>query len=182
MSSNPPTKPAEPAPSPAAEVDSAELASLGKIRDILFGQQTRTNDQRLATLEARIQADSEHTQRRLDELERLIQALQESLTERIKAVRSEASVSQSNTSTDLRQIALHLKQSLQAVEERIERERKESRQAAAEQVESLRDAMRQHHEDAMKALEVQGQRLQGSKVDRMALSEILADLSARVSR
>lgn len=112
----------------------------------------------------------------------MIQALQESLTERIKAVRGEAAVIQANTSTDLRQIALHLKQSLQAVEERIERERKESRQSTAEQVESLRDATRQQHVDAMQALEVQGQRLQGSKVDRMALSEMLADLSARVSR
>lgn len=182
MSSNPQPKPAEPGPSPAVEVDNVELANLGKIRDILFGQQTRTNDQRLATLEARIQSDSEHAQRRLDELERMIQALQESLTERIKAVRGEAAVIQANTSTDLRQIALHLKQSLQAVEERIERERKESRQSTAEQVESLRDATRQQHVDAMQALEVQGQRLQGSKVDRMALSEMLADLSARVSR
>lgn len=187
MSSTTDPKPIEreapaPSPAPAGEADNAELANLGKIRDILFGAQTRTNDQRLAALEARVQRDGEQAQRRLEELERLIQALQESLSERIKSVRSEAAVQQGNTTTDLRQIALHLKQSLQAIEERIDRERRESRQGLSEQIEAVREAMRLNHEEAMRALDVQGQRLQGSKVDRMALSEILADLSARVSR
>lgn len=162
--------------------DDAALANLGKIREILFGVQNRTTDQRLAALEERLRRDAEHMQRRLDDLEKLIQTSIESIGERLKSLRVEAAAGQGNVAAEARQSSNNLKQSLHSLDERVERERKEIRQALAEHVEALRENIRQQHDDALKTVQLQGERLQASKVDRLALGELLADLSARVSR
>lgn len=176
--------PHEPAPEPAAatEEDTAALANLGKIRDILFGAQVRDTETKLVQLEERIRRDNEHTQRRLDEIEKLIHASVESLGERLKSLRSETSAALGGASNEARAAATGLRQAVGALDDRVERERKEIRQALDEAVERLRDDIRRRHDDALAALAQQGQRLQAGKVDRVALGELLADLSARVSR
>ncbi len=182
-STSPTQEPADIASAAAEAVpDDAALANLGKIREILFGAQSRTTEQRIAALEERLVRDAEQMRRRLDDLEKLIHTSVESLGERVRALRSETQAGQSSAAAEARQVAGNLKQGLVSLEERVDRERKEIRAALTEQVESLRENIRQHHDDAIKTTQLQGDRLQASKVDRMALGELLADLASRVSR
>lgn len=169
-------------PAPRSDGDGVDLASLGKIREILFGAQNRSTEQRIVALEERVDLDRDRVTARLGELERLVNTTHEALGERIKAARTEAAALTSGVKADLKKVADQLEHTLVQLGERVDKGLRESRQQLVDQVVALREELRFFNEAATKAVAQQGARLEASKLDRLALGEILADLSTRVSR
>ncbi len=167
---------------PRLEEDVAALANLGKIREILFGVQNRSTEQRITALEERVHVDREHVDQRLGELERLVNTTHEALGERIKAARAETANLTAGVSAELRKTSEHIEHALGQLDGRVEKGLRELREQLVDQVVALREEIRFFHETANKSIEQQGQRLQATKLDRLSLGEILADLSTRVSR
>ena len=178
-------KPTTPPRNGAPNEDLLETRNLNKVREILFGNQSRELETRLARFEERLTREADTFRREvLGRLDRLDAALRRQAEE--AATRLTAEVADREDA--VQRLTRERQEELRAVERKITQlteQLDKARRALEEQLASQgkeRDEAIRHASDALGA-ELRGQldELRGSKLDRVTLAGQLSELALRVN-
>ncbi len=172
-------------PSPSTEgLEPSEDGSLEKVRDILFGAQSREFDQRVHALENRLLQESTNLR---NELTRSLEALKAHFTQEVSQLRNhiqEEEKGRTNSLADVGQVI----QTLGAnIEEQLSQLRQQGSQQSSvleQQIIQQKSDLTKNHLQQMANLQQQFQEglqlLKTEKTDRAALAEMLMDLALRL--
>jgi hypothetical protein len=172
------------APSASLPLEPAETANLDKVRDILFGQQSRDLERRLDRSEERFRADLDSAQR--DSADR-IQTLEDFVRQELQALKKQVS-SESEARLELSERTARqaeadrteAERKLMAQAERFQQNLAELREAMLEQGKRHAAELKALREAAQQALEREVATLTSNKVDRSTLARSLADLALQI--
>jgi len=170
--------------SSAAEFPPSEEGSLEKVRDILFGAQSREFDQRVHALENRLLQESINLR---EELTRSLESLKVHFTQEVSQLQHLIQQEEKGRTTSLADVG----QVIQALGGNIEDQLSQLRQQATQQSDLLEQQIIQqkadlteNHDQHMAELQQQFheglQLLKKEKTDRAALAEMLMDLALRL--
>jgi hypothetical protein len=165
--------------------EASETASVDKIRDILIGNQMRDHERKFGVLEERLLKEMadlrDETSKRIDSIETYIRKEVESLSDRLKAEQDIRSESDQKTSKELHETAKTLSENIEKLDEKQGKDGRDLRQQLLEQSKNLSSEIREKHQESSTKLHQSVQELQGAKVDRFALSELLIEMAVRMS-
>ena len=162
----------------------SEDGSLEKVRDILFGAQSREFDQRVHALENRLLQESTNLR---EELTRSLEALKAHFTEEVSQLKNHIKEEERGRTTSLADVG----QVVQTLGANLEGQLSQLRQQGAQQSDLLEQQIIQQKSDLTKNhlqhmanLQQQFQDglelLKAEKTDRAALAEMLMDLALRL--
>ncbi len=179
-----PSTPSTPMPSISASTEPVETASLDKVRDILFGQQSRDLERRLDRSEERFRADLESAQRdgadRIQTLEDFVRQELQALKERLSA-ESEARLELAErTARQAETDRAEAERARAAQSERFQQNLAELREAMLEQGKRHAAELKALRETSQQALEREVTTLTYNKLDRSMLARSLADLALQI--
>ncbi len=119
--------------------------NLDKVRDILFGTQSREYEKRFSRLEKRAAREAEDfrndLKNRFDSLELYIKKEIESLADRLNNEQNERADSVKNLSRDLKELNIGLEKRIGQLDEQTTKTQRELRQQILDQYKSLTDDM-----------------------------------------
>lgn len=165
--------------------DFVENNSLEKVRDILFGNQMRDVDKRLARMEERLQKDftnlRDETRKSLDSLENYIKQEVDSLTEKLKKERAEREQAVSTLSLEQKNTANALDGKFAQLDEEATTKTRELREQLLNQSKTLHDEIRQKYEEILAVLDREASELRHQKTDRSSLAALFTELAIRLN-
>lgn len=162
-----------------------EGGNIDKIRDILFGAQSRDFDKRMARIEERLNKETvavrDEMRQRFDALEAYIKTEFEALAQRVKSEQDERADNVRDVTRDLRETAKGIEKKLGQLDESTTRSQRDLRQQILDQSKTLADDIRQKYE-AMATLVAQHvDKLQNDKTDRSALADLFTEMAVRLN-
>jgi len=167
----------------AAEL--AEGGSIDKIRDILFGSQSRDFEKKVARLEERLTKESvdlrDEIKRRFDSLESYAKKELESLGDRLKTEQSERLEVLKELSREVKETSKSLEKKVAQLDDQAVKSQRELRQQILDQSKSLADEIRQKYESLGAVLDREAQDLRKEKIDRTALADLFTELAMRLN-
>jgi DNA repair exonuclease SbcCD ATPase subunit len=165
--------------------NASETGSLDKIRDILFGNQTRDYEQKFSRLEERLTKECsnlrEDTKKRLDSIEAYITNEVDALTERLKTEQTERKEAVNELNQDFKNLIKSLEKKISQLDEQTSQNQRDLRQQILDQSKNLDDEIQQNHEEILAALEREAKELRTHKTDRSALANLFAELAVRLN-
>ncbi len=168
-----------------AGADLAGAGSLDKVRDILFGAQSREYEKRIIRLEERIARESSdlkgEIKMRFDSLEAYIKGEIESLTDRWKTEQGERAESVKELSRELKDLTKTVEKKTVQLDEKVTKTQRELRDQILEQSKSLTSDMRQKYDELSAALDREANELRNDKTDRSALADMFTELAMRLN-
>ncbi len=164
---------------------SPDVASVDKIRDIIFGNQMRDYEKRFNRLEERLMKEinelRDESARRVDSIEAYIKKEIESVSDRLKSEQDARAESIKLFSKEIGDTAQSLSKEIERLGEQQSKESRDLRQQLLDQSKVLSEEIRAKNKDASAALDQAFQELRTEKVDRSTLSELLMDMAFRMS-
>ncbi|MEE9405099.1 MAG: hypothetical protein V3V20_09405 [Algisphaera sp.] len=161
-----------------AQSNGPDSGSLDKVRDILFGEQTRRSTERFDQLEGRLTQDIAKTHAaQKASLEALKKAQQEKLAQAVALLEASAKSGAGEQAAGLKAIEAQLTGQVAELESAIEAGQEKLRGEVDAQHEALRadlQAAREAHEAEIQALSAE---LRGAMVDREQLAELFGGLA-----
>ena len=180
-------KPDAPAPSGERSLK-AELEStqnLGKIRDILFGNQARDFDQRLSSIEERLRGElealREDTAKRLQSLETFVKRELDGQVDKIRSQNDARLEQHKKLRTELGDLSDDVNRRLEQGAEKLERAQRELREELLSNANSLRDEQQAQSKRLNASLNEQTGQLGESKLSKTDLAAMLSDLAHTLS-
>jgi DNA repair exonuclease SbcCD ATPase subunit len=165
--------------------NASETGSLDKIRDILFGNQTRDYEQKFSRLEERLTKECstlrEDTKKRLDSIESYIKNEVDALTERLRMEQTERKEAVNELNQDFKNLIKSLEKKISQLDEQTSQTQRDLRQQILDQSKNLDDEIQQNHEEILAALEREAKELRTQKTDRSALANLFAELAVRLN-
>lgn len=165
--------------------DVAEDANIDKIRDILFGSQSRDFERRFIKLEDRINKEinemRDENRRKLDALEEFIKNEVKSLTERLVNEQNTRVDADKEIFSELKDLSHNLDKKITGINEQTAKSESEIRQQILNQSKNLTDEIHKRHNDIKILLENQSNEIRDDKADKSALAELFAEMSMRLS-
>jgi DNA anti-recombination protein RmuC len=159
--------------------------SLDKVRDILFGSQSREYEKRFARLEDRLLKEAsdlrEDIKRRFDTLEVYIKKEVEALAARLKVEQEERSESAKTLSAELSDTARTFEKKTGQLGEHLTTSQRELREQILEQSKTLSDEIRRKHESMAAVVESTTSELRDEKTDRAALASLFMEVAMRLN-
>jgi DNA repair exonuclease SbcCD nuclease subunit len=159
--------------------------NLDKIRDILFGAQSRDYERKFATLEERLLKESAELRndlkRRFDSLEIYIKKEIEAVTDRVKAEQAERADSMKELAREVKDLSVTMDKKTGQLDDQAARAQRELRQQLLEQSKSLSEEIQTHHKDLSAALDQAVQQLRTEKTDRASLAALFMEASMRLN-
>ncbi|HWO00660.1 MAG TPA: hypothetical protein VNS63_15485 [Blastocatellia bacterium] len=159
--------------------------SLDKVRDILFGSQSREYEKRFVRLEERLLKEAsdlrEDLKRRFDTLEVYIKKEVESLTARLRTEHDERTESTKQVSAELKDTALAFERKTAQLDEHQTRSDRELREQILDQSKSISDEIRHKHDAITASLERSTAELRDEKADRAALASLFMEVAMRLN-
>ena len=163
----------------------SETASVGKIRDILFGSQMQDYEQRFAHLEERLRKEIDDLQaefsRRLELVENFIKKEMESIGMRLAAEADKRSEATQNISKELSESIKSVSKTMDRLDERQNKDSHDLSQQLLEQTKSLSDEIRRINQEFPEAIQLSARQLRDDKVGRSTLSKLLLEMAVRMS-
>ena len=167
----------------AAKAQGSE--SLDKVRDILFGSQSREYEKRLARLEERLLKEAadlrDELRKRFDSLEVYTRKEVESLVTRLKTEHDQRTESAKEISRELKETFRTLEKKTSQLDEQLTASQRELRQQILEQSKSISAEIRQKHEAMTAALQGATAELREEKTDRAALASLFMEVAMRLN-
>ena len=180
----PTAMPAEQEEKNAANGELREGANVDKIRDILFGSNMREYEKRFARLEERLTKSSDALRgdlnKRFDTLESFVREGMESLSQRLKAEKSERSEGLKELTRESRDSSKSLEKKLSQVEDQLAGAQGDLRSRILEQSKTLSNQIQKSKEELESALEHEAETLRSDKADRAMLADLFTELSLRL--
>lgn len=168
-----------------AGLEPAGTGSLDKVRDILFGAQSREYEKRIMRLEERIIRESSdlrgEIKMRFDSLEAYIKGEIESLTDRWKTEQGERTDSVKDLSRGLSDLTATVEKKTIQLDEKVTKTQRELRDQILDQSKSISSDMRQKYEELSAALDREANELRNDKTDRSALADMFTELAMRLN-
>ena len=168
-----------------AGAETAGAGSLDKVRDILFGAQSREYEKRIMRLEERIIRESSdlrgEIKMRFDSLEAYIKGEIQSLTDRWKTEQGERTDSVKDLSRGLSDLTATVEKKTFQLDEKVTNAQRELRDQILDQSKSLTSDMRQKYEELSAALDREARELRNDKTDRSALADMFTELALRLN-
>jgi hypothetical protein len=166
------TIPANAAAADAAAPEDTGVASLDKVRDILFGGQMRDLDRRFARVEERLTHEAA--------------ALEEQLRKRIAALESFARTetrrdANAELARGLQDRAAELERRSAALDDLIARVQRDLRQQILEAQQRLSDEIRERTDAVLSRLKQESADLRSGKADRVTLAALFTEIAMRLS-
>jgi uncharacterized protein YaaN involved in tellurite resistance len=169
-------------PAPAGEL--SESGNIDKIREILFGTQSREFEKRLLRFEERLTRESselrDEIRRRFETIEAYTRKETELLGEQLRREQAERGENLGGLSRELSDLGRALERKIAQVDELMTGSCRELRQQILDQAKSSAEEIRQKHERLSAVLDHQVQELRHEKTDRSALAELFTELSLRL--
>lgn len=163
----------------------AELNSLDRVRDILFGNQVREVEKRFARLEDRLVKElnnvRDETKKRLDYLELYIKKEVDSLTERLKNEQVDRDAGAKALAEEQKNLTINLEKKFAQLDEQTSNSQRELREQILNQANSLQDDIRQKYQEILTLLERESQELRRDKADRSKLASLFTELAVRLN-
>jgi uncharacterized protein YaaN involved in tellurite resistance len=168
----------------ASTVELSESGNIDKIREILFGTQTREFEKRILRLEERLTRESselrDEIRRRFETIEAYARKETELLAEQLRREHSERGENLGGLSRELSDLGRSLEKKIAQVDELMIGNCRELRQQILDQAKNSAEEIRQKHETLSAVLDRQFQELRHEKTDRSALAELFTELSMRL--
>ena len=165
--------------------DQMASGNLDKIRDILFGAQTRDYEQKFATIEERLVKESvdlrNDLKRRFDSLELYMKKEVEAITERIKSEQTGRVDSLKELSSELKDLAKGIEKKTTQLEEQASKAQRDLRQHILDQSKSLSEEIHARHKELSAAQDQAVQQLRTEKTDRASLAALFMEASMRLN-
>lgn len=170
-----------------SQISSGEAVAggnLDKIRDILFGTQTREYERRFNRLEERMVKEytelRDDTKKRLESLEMYVKQEFESLTEALKKQQAAQEQAVKELGQEHKNQMAAVDQKLGQLDEQIGKSSRELRQQVLDQSKNLNDEIRQKFTEILKVVERETQELRNDKANRSSLSALFAEMAMRL--
>jgi DNA anti-recombination protein RmuC len=162
-----------------------EANSLDKVRDILFGNQMREVEKKLARLEERLLKECaslrEDSRKRLDSIENYIKQEVESLSQRIVNEQSTRDEGLRVLVEDNKKIITALEKKLTQLDDNINNTQRDLRDQILNQSKNLQNDILQKYEEILAALQRESQDLRLAKTDRSTLANLLSEMAIRLN-
>jgi uncharacterized protein YaaN involved in tellurite resistance len=169
-------------PAPAGEL--SESGNIDKIREILFGTQSREFEKRFLRLEERLAKESnelrDEIRRRFETIESYTQKETELLGEQLRREQTERGENLGGLSQELSNLGRALEKKIAQVNELMSGSSRELRQQILDQAKSSAEEIQRKYETVSAILDRQVQELRHEKTDRSALAELFTELSLRL--
>jgi hypothetical protein len=169
----------------AAGQELPDAGNIDKIRDILFGAQSREFDKRMARLDERLTKEAgnlkDDIRRRFEALETYVKRELESLSERVDAERQDRVVGLKNVSGELKEAAESVEKRLGRLDEQTTKSQRDLRQQILDQSKSLFDEVEGKYRSLLTLLDSHVETLRVDKTDRAALADLFTELALRLN-
>ena len=166
-------------------LDAPEGGNLDKIRDILFGAQSRDLEQRIARLEERLAKDTadlrDDVKRRFAALELYARTELEALADRLKAEQTERTNAVDGVTQALANAVKSLERQIAQLDEQSAKGQRDLREQLLEQSKSLAEDIQRTSESLSAALDKAVGALRHDKADRAAVATLLSEVALRLS-
>lgn len=162
-----------------------EVNSLDKVRDILFGNQMREVEKKLARLEERLLKECvnlrEDTRKRLDSIENYIKQEIESLSQRIVNEQGTRDEGLRVIIEDSKKVTSALERKITQLDDNINTNQRDLRDQILNQSKDLQNDILQKYEEILSALQRESADLRNSKTDRSTLANLLSEIAIRLN-
>ncbi len=165
--------------------DIADVGNIDKIRDILFGNQTRDYDKRFVRMENQLTQEAAELKsellKRIDSLEVYIKQEIKDINQRLKNETNERADSITMVQRELKEAVESLNKKLLQEEENLADKSTELRNQILDQSKQLSDDIMAKYDKTSSNLKMTAEELDDAKVNRSDLSGFFLDLAMRVS-
>jgi hypothetical protein len=163
----------------------SEGRNLDKVREILFGNQTRDTERKFSRLEERLIKElgnvRDETRKRLDALEIYIKQEIDSLTQRLKNEQLDRDSQVKAVAEESKSIIISLEKKITQFDEQATNSQRELREQILNQSKSLQDEIQQKSQEIVALLEREAQELRRDKTDRSNLAAMFTELASRLN-
>ncbi len=161
------------------------VASLEKVRDLLFGVQMRDTDRKFAKLEAQLTRETsdlrEEVRKRLSAIEALLGREVETLNDRLKTEHEERTGGATDLSRQIDETARAFEKKTGQIDDQLARGMRELRQQIHEQHQQLSDDLKRQADEILERLARESQELRTDKTDRASLAALLTEMAMRLT-
>lgn len=166
-------------------VDVPEDGNIDKIRDILFGSQSRDFERRFSRMEERMTKEvsdlRDETRRKLDALEEFIKGEVKSLTDRLGSEQNSRADAVKELAGELKDLSHGFDKKVSAINEQAAKSESDLRQQLLTQSKNLTDEILQRHNELLASLQRESTEIRDDKADRSALAELFAEMAMRLT-
>lgn len=167
-----------------SDVEGEETQSIEKVRDILFGAQTRQLEQKLTRLEALLQKEianlRDETKITFSSLENYIKKELATLTGQIQTERDQRTESAETLSQLLKDSSNNIEKKIVKLDEKNVKSQRDLQEQILQQSKELMTEIRAKHEEISASLEQSVNCLIEDKTDRLALANLFIEMSMRL--
>ena len=167
-------------------VEDLTATSLDKVREILFGQEMRKNDQRFSKIEERLlkelSALGTETKKRLDALDNVSRAEIDGLSKSLKLEQAEREALTKELARASTEMAKALDKKLAQIDASFVKSLREAQAELSSEVRALRDEVKKSLEESATELNTRTRQMQASKIDRGQLAALLIDLAQSLEK
>ncbi|MCD6272656.1 MAG: hypothetical protein J7K30_07380 [Deltaproteobacteria bacterium] len=168
---------------PAADED-REPQHINQIRDILFGAQARQYEQKFSCLEAFLKRETANlrneTKKIFESLENYVKNKLNSLADQIKAGEEKQTKTEEELSGIFRDTNRNMGKKITMLDEKNIKGQRELQEQILQQSKNLMEEIYAKHEEISAAVEQSVKELGKDKTDRLALSNLLMEMSLRL--
>jgi len=159
--------------------------SLDKVRDILFGAQSREYEKRFQRLEERLIKEAadlrEDLRKRFDGLEAYVKQEIESLVRNLKAEHDQRTETHNDISRELKITSQSFERKTSQIDEQLSANTRALREQILEQSKNLSDEIREKHETMTAGVNRATAELRNEKTDRAALAALFMEVAMRLN-
>ncbi len=170
------TVPVAPAPEP--------IESLDKVRDILFGAQSRDFENRFAFLEEKLLQETirakEDAHKRFEALEAQLKQQVQQLTDKIKSENSERAVAVKSLTGEIKQLTQALDKKIEILGSESHKEQEELHEQLMHQSSSLSEDIKRRCDDINAKFNVEVSELENDKLNRSDIAAFFNDMAQKL--
>ena len=167
-----------------SDVEGEDAQSIEKVRNILFGAQTRQFEQKFDRLETLLQKEiaslRDETKITFNSLENYIKKELATLTDQIKSERDERTESAEAISKLIADSNKNIESKITKLDEKNIKSQRDLQEQILQQSKELMTEIRAKHEEISASLEQSVNRLVEDKTDRLALANLFMEMSMRL--
>jgi hypothetical protein len=167
-----------------SNVEGEDAQSIEKVRNILFGAQTRQFEQKFDRLESLLQKEianvRDDTKISFNSLENYIKKEIATLTDQLKTEKDERIESAEALSQLLKESSNNLEKKIAKLDEKNVKSQRDLQEQILQQSKELMTEIRAKHEEISASLEQSVNRLVEDKTDRLALANLFMEMSMRL--
>lgn len=166
-------------------VEIQEDGNIDKIRDILFGSQSRDFERRFTRMEERVTKEMsdmrDETRKQLDALEEYIKGEVKSLTDRLVTEQNSRADAVKELAGELKDLSHNFDKKVTNINESAAKSESDLRQQILSQSKNLSDEIQKRHNDLLGSLERESTEIRDDKADRTALAELFTEMAMRLT-